>query len=499
MDEFQLCSLITEGENEALEFKRELRLETQEEKAEFVKDVIALANSTSEIGRLLVGVADDRLMVGSDEPQLERLQQLLDTYTSPPILLNCEMVPMSHPNLVSVAVISVRAIRKPHMVARAVGRLAKDDVYVRHGRVVAKASPDEIVRMHEDETLVLREARQFTKAGEKHMGLKNWQSAVEAFSKAIESCPTADLFYKRGRAYEQLSVESEKPATVTWEQWPDHPLNPQKLAALADKSYSDAIESNPPAEIEKQARLGRVRVAIRPWDDWMGDVGWLQDHTTGRARGEVLYWEVHRWEAIPEESVAPDAIAKLTEALQLGFLEPDVYHLRARAQLGLCNYGLALQDIDEAIAKGEPRCGDGQSEYLWLKAEILASTGRLRDAHKFLLGVRNKLGTTREAGRFFVDYDLEKDIVLRFALAYDLDRKPLPQHRRMMLAMLVHDLARAQSFWAFLDDAKARKTVLDELEREQPGIRRLIGSMLGKETWQACLDECTAVRLTFER
>ena len=54
MDEFKLLSLIGEGETIRIEFKREIDLKPADNKAEFIKDIIALANSAPEVGYLLV-------------------------------------------------------------------------------------------------------------------------------------------------------------------------------------------------------------------------------------------------------------------------------------------------------------------------------------------------------------------------------------------------------------------------------------------------------------
>ena len=66
MDETQLFQLIAEGENERIDFKRVLDLDSAAGKAEFVKDVISLANSASDTGFMLIGVENNGTIVGGE-------------------------------------------------------------------------------------------------------------------------------------------------------------------------------------------------------------------------------------------------------------------------------------------------------------------------------------------------------------------------------------------------------------------------------------------------
>jgi predicted HTH transcriptional regulator len=56
MNESELLQLIATGECEYIDFKRELNLKNSKQKAEFIKDVVALANSTKPNGYLLIGI-----------------------------------------------------------------------------------------------------------------------------------------------------------------------------------------------------------------------------------------------------------------------------------------------------------------------------------------------------------------------------------------------------------------------------------------------------------
>jgi predicted HTH transcriptional regulator len=123
MDEIDLMVLIAEGENERLDFKRELELHSGKGKAEFVKDIISLANSASGVGYLLVGVDDNKLIIGAAHLEEERLQQISSTYVTPPVHLRCYSLHLEAPDFSLVGVIEIRAFQRPHKVARAIDSL----------------------------------------------------------------------------------------------------------------------------------------------------------------------------------------------------------------------------------------------------------------------------------------------------------------------------------------------------------------------------------------
>ena len=73
MNEIQVFALIAEGENVQIEFKRELELTVARSKAEFIKDVIALANTAQDTGYLLVGVDDNKMLIGTRPLEEEQI------------------------------------------------------------------------------------------------------------------------------------------------------------------------------------------------------------------------------------------------------------------------------------------------------------------------------------------------------------------------------------------------------------------------------------------
>ena len=148
MNEQELATLIAEGEHEGIDFKRELRLKTKEDKGEFVKDVISIANSAlNNTGYLIVGVKDDGTTVGTNKLHEGQMQSIVDTYIQPAVVVRCLDVPMQVPGCSLVEVIEIEGTDKPYKVARDIGNSKQNDVFVRHGSYVRSASPEEILKM----------------------------------------------------------------------------------------------------------------------------------------------------------------------------------------------------------------------------------------------------------------------------------------------------------------------------------------------------------------
>jgi predicted HTH transcriptional regulator len=205
MNEMQILALIAENESRRVEFKRELDLNAARGKAEFIKDVIALANTVVDAGYMLIGVDNDRVIVGAKVSAEEQIQQISSTYITPSVNITYESIPISSVGFLSVGVLEIKPTQKPHRVARAIENLTQNQVFVRHGSIVAPASPDEIYEMR-DSSKALIDSKQYVRAAETHEKLGYLDMAVSAYSKAIELTPTAELFLARGTVYERCSL-----------------------------------------------------------------------------------------------------------------------------------------------------------------------------------------------------------------------------------------------------------------------------------------------------
>lgn len=399
MDETTILSLIAEGESKRVDFKRELNLDSAKDKAEFIKDIIGLANSSPDVGYLLIGIDDDKYIVGSSQLPEEQIQQIVYTYISPTLDLRCFSLPMKTPTLPLVGIIEVRATDKPHKVTRAIDKLNQDDVFVRRGSVVAKASPEEIITMHNS-------------SGAKHGGTQK-------------------------------------------------PTNNE----------------------EKTIRLDRVRLFNYSWEERKEDLEWLKANTDGYELGEVLYWEVEGWESRYEESVGRKAKPLLDKAIDLGYKSPEVYYLRAEANNASFNYGLALQDIDEAINKSRSYDAN-QVRYLALKAEILLEMNKVNEAFEVLFKGRELDQEELRNWLCLIDHGFDDSLLCRYMLEYEFGNHCISEPMNMALKVLALWKGRVlQEFTIESNSNITIKTQLHYLEKKVPGILRTVREILGERLW----------------
>ncbi len=188
MDEYLLYDLISQGENEGLDFKSELNLDSDAAKAEFIKDVISIANSAIKgrnfIGYLLIGIADNGNVIGIDNIEEERIHQIVHRYIRPVVKLDCSLI-YSSKNGVSIGVIKITGENRPYSVVGPISKLNQDDIFVRQGSITTKASTDEILGMHnemEDHKFVSR----YFKAANSHFKLERYEDALISINEAIK-------------------------------------------------------------------------------------------------------------------------------------------------------------------------------------------------------------------------------------------------------------------------------------------------------------------------
>ncbi len=404
MDEITLLSLIARGENKEVDFKEKLPLTSKQEKAEFVKDLVSLANSSSDAGYLLIGVNDDKYIVGSEPLPDERIQLIASTYITPALDLMCFNVPMTTPTLPLVGVIQVRATKKPHKIARAIGHLHQDDVFVRRGSIVVKASPDEIIRMH---------------------------------------TATTRTFFSA-----QTSTEVD----------------------------------------EKQMRFNRVKANRSSWKEREEDLRWLRKNTSGVELGEVLFWEVKGWEARDIESVGKDAKALLDQSIELGFDNSEVYYLRAEANGALCNYGLALQDINTALEKASDQ--HSMVKYVALKIDILLAMRKFKDAARLIAWGRSNNEDELRSWLGGVGSESFEDVFRKYLLLSQFGSWKL--HEPFKTALIAWALWNGRQLREIIKYSPSDiriKTGLDSLEEEIPGTRLIIRDVLGEKLWELMVND----------
>ena len=138
--------LLQQKEVAKVDFKLELHTKTKEEKAEFIKDMIAFANAPGREGYLLIGV-DPETEVPTKPPNRkiteEHLQQIVSRYCKPFIEIEYERV-MSGGKVVGLLIVHRDAKDLAYRVRKSVGKIVQDDVFIRHGRHSEKPTYDEL-------------------------------------------------------------------------------------------------------------------------------------------------------------------------------------------------------------------------------------------------------------------------------------------------------------------------------------------------------------------
>jgi Putative DNA-binding domain len=146
----QLSSMLISSESTHLERKREwYDLADKGGKAEFAKDVLAMANATSADapGHIVIGVEDEKAggrVVGVQSPPTsEQLQQILTAYTSPVPELHCADIPYGD-KMISVLRV-VWTPFHPYYANRDHDRvLDSRSVYMRRGNTIVHLRPREL-------------------------------------------------------------------------------------------------------------------------------------------------------------------------------------------------------------------------------------------------------------------------------------------------------------------------------------------------------------------
>jgi hypothetical protein len=148
----------TGKETRKADLKRELVLSDRTKRAEFAKDVCALANTSGGTGYLIIGVLDAKertsndpasyiIGVSYDEDELQRqIQQALSNFCNPVPDIRLETIHDPQASRDIGLVIVPRSVRRPHEIIRESGQVRKG-IYVRRGAETFLASREEILEM----------------------------------------------------------------------------------------------------------------------------------------------------------------------------------------------------------------------------------------------------------------------------------------------------------------------------------------------------------------
>jgi predicted HTH transcriptional regulator len=149
MDADKIKQLLRREEGPKLDFKATLHLNTEGEKKELTKDVIAIANSRGGRGYILFGVEDKtKRLIGIDPGDFreEQIQQIIYNRSDPPVPVS---VDFQEYNGVLLAVITIfKSHHKPHQM------LQNGAFYIRRGSTTDIARRSEIAGMMQENGLV---------------------------------------------------------------------------------------------------------------------------------------------------------------------------------------------------------------------------------------------------------------------------------------------------------------------------------------------------------
>lgn len=143
MNKHKLKRLLQRDEGFKLDYKLKLSLELDSEKKEFVKDVIAIANTPGGRGHIIFGIEDGtRSIVGIEnipEHIEERMQQIIANRSMPPVPIRFEIVPYEDKEIGVLTIF--RSMQVPHQM------LQSGAFYIRRGSTTDKAMRHEIAMM----------------------------------------------------------------------------------------------------------------------------------------------------------------------------------------------------------------------------------------------------------------------------------------------------------------------------------------------------------------
>lgn len=139
----KLRQLLNSDEGFKLDFKLKLSLDLESEKREFVKDIIAIANTPGGRGHIIFGVEDQtRRVIGLEEiPEYteERIQQIIANRTAPPVPVHFEVIKVDKKQIGVVTIF--KSMQVPHQM------IQTGAFYIRRGSTTDKANRHEIANM----------------------------------------------------------------------------------------------------------------------------------------------------------------------------------------------------------------------------------------------------------------------------------------------------------------------------------------------------------------
>lgn len=141
-----VADLLPDWETTTVEFKRQVNLKRDKEKAEFVRDVLALATTKASGRRWLVIGFDNNTHQFTDsvDPAItqDRLEDILNAYANPAPQIQYQPVQWNGGDIGLLEVFR-NPIHIPYRVTRSLAHISVGDAYVRHGSHVEPPTPAE--------------------------------------------------------------------------------------------------------------------------------------------------------------------------------------------------------------------------------------------------------------------------------------------------------------------------------------------------------------------
>ena len=154
----EIDELLKEWETTSVEFKREVRTDTADQKAEFIKDILALANTQASGRRWLIVGFDNQTHVWSKDPDRkltqDHIEQLLSVYAEPMIQTRYEVVDYRAGKVGRLEVLREQT-NLPYRVKRDTGyrkRITAGQIFVRHGSQIEEATHLELQSLEDEAT-----------------------------------------------------------------------------------------------------------------------------------------------------------------------------------------------------------------------------------------------------------------------------------------------------------------------------------------------------------
>jgi hypothetical protein len=143
-------SLVKEWETTSVDFKRELHLDTADQKAEFIKDVLSLATTKASGRRWMIIGFDNKTHAYHSAPDssitLDRIEQILSRYSAPTAEVKYLVVDYRLGRVGKLEVLR-DPTKLPYKVALSIGdrkRIEAGQIFVRHGSQVEEPTSNEL-------------------------------------------------------------------------------------------------------------------------------------------------------------------------------------------------------------------------------------------------------------------------------------------------------------------------------------------------------------------